>query len=137
MPEYTPRAGSKAEAAITALQRHPWLNVADMALEMECEPPAVHSHLTTAIAHGAIRKVARDGRAGFSLGEPSTGDAPPQESAQKPRAAPAAAAPTGPCSAALAEDDSVLIIDGDRIVLRLTPQQARAVAALASRQAGR
>lgn len=144
---YTPRPGSKAESALAALEREGWLSVDDMATEIDVDRSAVHAYLGIPIKHGAIRLVARDGKGGFALSgddQPATAsrekfarEKPPQ---LRNRARPNGdAAPTvvpaidPPGSVAIADDGSILLIDGDRITARLTAQQARNIAAMAAR----
>lgn len=74
---YVPRAGSKAEAAVAALGQRKWLCAADLALEIDCDRNSVDQNIAVAIREGLIRRVARDGKAGFSLG--STGDPPARQ----------------------------------------------------------
>ena len=71
---YVPRAGSKAEAAIEALKGNVWMSVAQLAEAIEVDQFAVHGYVQTAINHGVVRKVAKDGKAGFML---AGGGAPP------------------------------------------------------------
>ncbi len=144
---YMPRPGSKAESALAALEREVWLSIDDMATEIDVERNAVHAYLAVAIKHGAIRLVVRDGKAGFALsGDDQPAIAPREKSArEKPpqlrnRARPnGSVAPTvvpaidPPGSVAVADDGSILLIDGDRITARLTAQQARNIAAMAAR----
>jgi len=74
---YVPRAGSKAEAAVAALGQRKWLCAADLALEIGCDRNAVDQNIAVAIREGLIRRLARDGKAGFALG--STGDPPARD----------------------------------------------------------
>jgi len=71
MPEsttYTPRPGSKAEAAIAILQREGWMSNVDLAAELDVPASNIGGHLGIAQREGVVRSVARDGIAGFALG---------------------------------------------------------------------
>ena len=74
---YVPRAGSKAEAAVAALGARKWLSADDLAAEVGCDRAQIDGNIAVAIREGLIRRVARDGKAGFALG--ATGDPPARE----------------------------------------------------------
>lgn len=139
---YTPRTGSKAEAALAALARAGWLSVGDLAAEIDVERARVHSFVAVPMQHGVIVCQKRAGVAGFSLAdagghEPAAHPPIERRAAAVPartsrtRAAPTAITPPG--SVAITDDGSVLVLDGDRVVARLSAQQARNIATLAQR----
>lgn len=161
---YTPRAGSKAEAAIAALQARKWLSAADLAAEIECESANLYGNIAVAITHGLIRRVARDGHAGFALGQ--TGEPPardvedeegrkvrvqkhrkPNKAAPAPRQAkPKRAAPVaqetpephqvnGGQGVGIFEDGTIAIIDEQGHAMSLPADTARRVAELVARTA--
>lgn len=141
---YTPRTGSKAEAALAALARAGWLSVGDLAAEIDVERDRVHSFVAVPMQHGVIVLQKRAGVAGFSLADAGGHEPaahPPVErraaaaavTARAPRTRATPAVITPPGSVAITDDGSVLVIDGDRVVARLSAQQARNIAALAAR----
>lgn len=158
---YTPRAGSKAEAAIAALQARKWLSAAELAAEIECERANLDGNIAVAVTHGLIRRVARDGQAGFALG--STGDPPAREyedegtaarrirsagkkrkakkQAKPKRAAPVVQEPPAPHSVnggqsvGILEDGTIVIVDEQGHAMSLPAAIARRVAELVARTA--
>jgi hypothetical protein len=150
---YTPRPGSKAEAAVAALSRTPWLSANDLASAMECDRLNVDGNLETAIRHGAIRRVARSGKAGFMLGgsdePPPDEDTPPalrersrrakaKKAAPAPRQVEHKAKPNGDYieyghHVGICEDGRVVVIDSGGHVLELSADAARRVAELVMR----
>lgn len=157
---YVPRPGSKAEAAVVALSTHKWLSADDLAAECECDRNSIDGNIAVAIREGLIRRVARDGKAGFALG--STGDPPAREyeddegapkrvktrkaKAQK-KAAPEKAvkrqapavkpSPAGPIngehSVGILEDGTVVVIDWHGHAMCLSPVMARKIVELVAR----
>jgi hypothetical protein len=89
MPEastYTPRAGSKAELAIAALERAGWMSNVDLAEEIDVPAKNVGAYLTCGIDNGAIRRVARDGVSGFELADGSAPREASTPAAERPPA---------------------------------------------------
>lgn len=91
---YVPRAGSRAEAAIAALQAAAinranggWLSRAKLAEAIDTPLANLDPNLKAAVTHGALHQVARDGKAGYML---ATGASPDEN------AAPGKAARRGP-----------------------------------------
>lgn len=144
MTDYTPRPGSKAETAIAALQRTPWMSATDLASELEIDDRnTVGGYLKAAITMGAIRRVARDGIAGFALGGSGTAvpeadeATAPGNTRRKPHEAPARIPRTDYIEyghhVGICQDGRVIVIDGDGHVLELTAEAARRVAELVQR----
>jgi hypothetical protein len=157
---YVPRAGSKAESAVAALSARKWLSADDLAAEVGCDRAQIDGNIAVAIREGLIRRVARDGKAGFALG--ATGDPPareyedgeaapkrvktrkakPQKKAapaktakrQAPAIKPAAGGPiNGEHSVGILEDGTVVVIDWEGHAMSLSPVMARKIAELVAR----
>jgi hypothetical protein len=157
---YVPRAGSKAEAAVAALSARKWLSADDLASEVGCDRTCIDSNIAVAIREGLIRRVARDGKAGFSLG--STGEPPAREDEdseeapkrvktrkaksqrkvaptkpekrQAPAIKPDAGGPiNGEHSVGILEDGTVVVIDWEGHAMSLSPVMARKIAELVAR----
>lgn len=155
---YVPRAGSKAEAAIAALEAHKWLSAAELAEACECERTSIDGNIALAIQNGLIRRVARDGQAGFALGR--TGDPPAREyeddeaapkrvrsrkakPAPKKRAKPAKREEQSePANVrgvmyehavGILEDGTVVVVDSIGHAIQISPLTARRIADLVAR----
>lgn len=153
---YVPRAGSKAEAAIEALKANVWMSVAQLAEAIEVDQFAVHGYVQTAMNHGAVRKVAKDGKAGFMLagddGPPEDDDqaeaAPPKRRLKRkktatPKREPKAAKPAKQNGdyieyghhVGILEDGTVIVIDEQGHAISLSTATARRIADLVARTA--
>lgn len=102
------------------------------------EEAATSALLTYLAKRGEARNVAgasKNGQwvSGTEIATPKKRGRPAAVVTQPIKAAVAAPVITPPGSMAIADDGSVLLIDGDRIVNRLTAEQVRNVAALAAR----
>ena len=140
---YVPRPGSRAEAAVAALQREGWLSAEDLAAGMDVELTNLHGNISVALREGLIRRVERDGVSGFELGSGTAESAPRAAKRVKTRRErppqPGNAIPRAdhaidqPGSIAIIDDGSVLLLDGDRIIARLSARQAANIAAFITR----
>jgi hypothetical protein len=156
---YTPRPGSKAEAAFVALTESPWLSRLALANAIDTPITSLDANLKAAVEHGALRKVAHDGVAGYMLAgdtAPPDDDAPaPKKALQQPRrkplrkAAPAVRAQqpkpakANGHEAAPAEDDDgiiavledgrVAVFAGDSVAHMLAPRMVRRIIDLVQR----
>ena len=137
---YVPRPGSRAEAALAALQREGWLSAVDLAVGIDLERKNLDDNISLALREGLIRRVARDGVAGFELGSGTGESAPRAEAPAAKRIKPAVKRTAQPGNAiaransvAIVDDGSVLMLDGERIIARLSARQAANIVAFITR----